>query len=252
MLASSNLDVCVAGRVLVRDLNLSTSGGQNIAMLGQNGVGKTLTLHTLAGLRAASRGEICLGGLPLKTLGRRKVARHLGLLMQVYEDPFPSTVLETVLVGRHPHIDFWQWESAADVDLARHALGLMDLQGLETRNIHTLSGGERRRLAIAAVLAQQPDVYLMDEPLNHLDPQHQLHVLRLLQELSSAGSTVLTTLHDPNAAIAYCTHALLLFGEGSWLLGSCEEVLNTANLGRLYNTRVEEINWKGRRYFALT
>ena len=127
MLASSNLDVCVAGRVLVRDLNLTASGGQNIAMLGQNGAGKTLTLHTLAGLRPASRGEISLGGVPLKSQGRRQVAQHLGLLMQVYEDPFPSTVLETVLVGRHPHIDFWQWESATDVELARHALKLMDL-----------------------------------------------------------------------------------------------------------------------------
>jgi iron complex transport system ATP-binding protein len=251
MLACSNIDVCVAGRALVSDLNLATSGGQNIALLGQNGAGKTLTLHTLAGLRAPARGEIKLGQQPLNSLGRRQIAKQLGLLMQAYEDPFPSTVLETVLVGRHPHIDFWQWESTGDVELARRALGLMDLQGLEQRNIHTLSGGERRRLAIAAVLAQEPDIYLMDEPLNHLDPQHQLHVLKLLQELSSAGSTVLTTLHDPNAATAYCTHALLLFGDGEWLMGHCEEVLTTDNLGRLYNTRVEEIDWNGRRYFAL-
>ncbi len=252
MLACSNIDVCVAGRALVSDLNLATIGGQNIALLGQNGAGKTLTLHTLAGLRPPARGEIQLGQQPLKSLGRRQIAKQLGLLMQAYEDPFPSTVLETVLVGRHPHIDFWQWESTGDVELARRALGQMDLQGLEQRNIHTLSGGERRRLAIAAVLAQEPDIYLMDEPLNHLDPQHQLHVLKLLQELSSAGGTVLTTLHDPNAATTYCTHALLLFGDGEWLMGDCEEVLTPDNLGRLYNTRVEEIDWKGRRYFALT
>jgi iron complex transport system ATP-binding protein len=251
MLACSNLDVCVAGRTLVRSLTLSAASGQNIAMLGQNGAGKTLALHTLAGLRPPARGDISLGGLPLVGQSRRQVAQQLGLLMQVYEDPFPSTVLETVLVGRHPHIDFWQWESATDVDLAKQALALMDLQGLETRNIHTLSGGERRRLAIAAVLAQSPKVYLMDEPLNHLDPQHQLHVLKLLQELALDGKTVLTTLHDPNAAIAYCTHALLLFGDGSWRMGSCDEVLNSDNLGHLYNTRVEEISWKGRRYFAL-
>lgn len=252
MLACSNIDVCVAGRALVKDLNLATTGGQNIALLGQNGAGKTLTLHTLAGLRPPARGEIQLGDQSLASLGRRQVARQLALLMQAYEDPFPSTVLETVLVGRHPHIDFWQWESSGDLDLARRALVQMDLQGLEQRNIHTLSGGERRRLAIAAVLAQEPNIYLMDEPLNHLDPQHQLHVLKLLQELSGSGRTVLTTLHDPNAAIAYCTHALLLFGDGQWLMGVCDEVLTAENLGRLYSTRVEEIDWKGRRYFALT
>jgi iron complex transport system ATP-binding protein len=251
MLDCSNLDVCVAGRTLVRELTFRAGSGQNIAMLGQNGAGKTLALHTLAGLRAPARGEIRLGGLALEAQSRRQVAQQLGLLMQVYEDPFPSTVLETVLVGRHPHLDFWQWESVDDVKLAKHALAQMDLQGLENRNIHTLSGGERRRLAIAAVLVQSPRVYLMDEPLNHLDPQHQLHVLKLMQELAQAGNTVLTALHDPNAATAYCTDALLLFGDGSWLMGSCEDVLNADNLGRLYHTQVEEIHWKGRRYFAL-
>lgn len=252
MLACSNLTVRIAGRTLVRNLNLATRGGQNIALLGQNGAGKTLTLHTLAGLRQPDSGQVSLGGRALTDMGRREIARSLGLLMQAYEDPFPSTVLETVLVGRHPHIDFWQWESPEDVEQARRALTLMDLQGLEHRNIHTLSGGERRRLAIAAVLAQQPGVYLMDEPLNHLDPQHQLHVLKLMQETALAGGTVLTTLHDPNAAAGYCTDALLLFGDGSWLMGPCEEVLNADNLGRLYGTRVEEIPWKSQRYFALT
>lgn len=252
MLSCSQLTVRIAGRTLVRDLDLDTRGGQNIALLGQNGAGKTLTLHTLAGLRQPESGQVSLGGRPLRDMGRREVARTLGLLMQVYEDPFPSTVLETVLVGRHPHIDFWQWESPQDVEQARQALALMDLQGLEHRNIHTLSGGERRRLAIAAVLAQQPGVFLMDEPLNHLDPQHQLHVLKLMQETAQAGGTVLTTLHDPNAAASYCTHALLLFGDGNWMMGPCEDVLNADTLSRLYGTRVEEIPWKQQRYFALT
>jgi len=102
-------------------------------MLGPNGVGKTTLLHTLAGLRAPARGKILLEGMELENLSRRRIARRLGLLMQQPEDSLPATVLETALIGRHPHIDFWRWESHADVNLARRALKTVELDGLEQR-----------------------------------------------------------------------------------------------------------------------
>jgi len=252
MLKCHNLEVSVQGRTLVRGMDLSAKPGQVTAILGQNGAGKTLTLHTLAGLRDPSRGEVLLGEQPLGNLARREIARQLGLLLQTYEDPFPGTVLETVLVGRHPHIGFWQWESASDLAVARGALADMGLASLEQRDIHTLSGGERRRLAIAALLAQQPSVYLMDEPLNHLDPQHQLQVLKLFRGLAQTGKTVIMALHDANAAMAWCTHALLLHGDGNWQYGPCTEVLSDGNLSRLYHTPVTAIDWGGKRYFAMS
>ena len=189
-LACTRLTVEVARRTLVRDLSLSIASGTVTAILGRNGAGKTMTMHTLAGLRAPARGEVMLNATPLAGWPRRALARKLGLLTQTTEDPFPSTVLDSVLVGRHPHIDFWRWESDADRNIARDALAAVALEEFGERDVDTLSGGERRRVALATLLAQNPDVLLLDEPINHLDPHHQLDVLKLLRDQASAGRTV--------------------------------------------------------------
>ena len=133
-LACSQLTVEVAGRALVRDLQLTIASGAVTAVLGRNGAGKTLTMHTLAGLRAPAHGIVTLDGEPLANWQRRALARKLGLLTQTTEDPFPSTVLDSVLVGRHPHIDFWRWESDADRAMAHDALRAVALDDLAARH----------------------------------------------------------------------------------------------------------------------
>jgi iron complex transport system ATP-binding protein len=250
MLACQGLDVRVAGRCLVDSLDARFAPGQLVAVLGRNGVGKTLTLHTLAGLRAPARGAVTLEGRALADWPRRALARRLSLLPQAVEDPFPTTVLETALIGRHPHLGFWQWEGPAEVEAARSALGAVDLAGLESRVLDTLSGGERRRLAIATLLAQDPAVCLLDEPTNHLDPAHQLAVLELFRRRADAGGTVVASLHDATLAARYADRALLLFGDGRWELGDCGRVLTAATLGALYGSPVAELSWQGRRVFV--
>jgi iron complex transport system ATP-binding protein len=249
-LACSQLTVEVAGRVLVRELNLAISGGTVTAILGRNGAGKTMTLHTLAGLRAPASGSVTLDGELLANWPRRALARRLGLLTQTTEDPFPSTVLDSVLVGRHPHIDFWRWESDADREIARAALAAVAVEELAEREVDTLSGGERRRVALAALIAQDPDVFLLDEPINHLDPHHQLDVLKLLRAKAHAGRTVVMTLHDAGLAARFSDHALLLFGNGEWLTGPTAEVLTPETMTKLYGVAVREIAWAGGRTFV--
>jgi len=249
-LACSQLTVEVAGRALVRDLQLTIASGAVTAVLGRNGAGKTMTLHTLAGLRAPSRGSVTLDGEQLANWPRRTLARKLGLLTQTTEDPFPSTVLDSVLVGRHPHIDFWRWESAADRSIAHEALRAVALDDLAERDVDTLSGGERRRAALATLLAQNPDVLLLDEPINHLDPHHQLDVLKLLRELACAGRTIVMSLHDAGLAARFSDHALLLFGDGEWLTGPTAQVLTPDTMTRLYGVPVREIAWSGGRTFV--
>ena len=248
-LACTQLTVEVAARVLVRDLNLSIASGTVTAVLGCNGAGKTLTLHTLAGLRAPARGAVTLDGEMLANWPRRLLARKLGLLTQTTEDPFPSTVLDSVLVGRHPHIDFWRWENDVDRAIARDALAAVALVELAERDIDTLSGGERRRVALATLLAQNPQVLLLDEPINHLDPHHQLDVLKLLRERASAR-TVVMSLHDAGLAARFSDHALLLFGNGEWLSGPTSEVLTPQTMTKLYGVAVREIAFPGGRTFV--
>jgi iron complex transport system ATP-binding protein len=243
------LTVEVARRALVRDLELAIAGGTVTAILGRNGAGKTLTMHTLAGLRAPATGEVTLNGEVLARWPRRALARKLGLLTQTTEDPFPSTVLDSVLVGRHPHIDFWRWESDADREIARAALAAVALEDLGERDVDTLSGGERRRVALATLFAQNPDVLLLDEPINHLDPHHQLDVLKLLREQAGAGRTVVMSLHDAGLAARFSDHALLLFGDGEWLSGPTTSVLTPETMTKLYGVAVREIAWAGGRTF---
>lgn len=250
LLSCSQLDIAIAGRQLVRDLNLRVARGSVTCLLGCNGAGKTLTLHTLCGLRAPDRGDILIEQRQLIHWPRRLLAQHLGLLTQTTEDPFPSTVLETVLVGRHPHIDFWQWEDDNDRAIARAALAAMDLHDFESRDIATLSGGERRRVAIATLLTQNPDLMLLDEPINHLDPHHQLDTLRLLRARADAGHAVIMSLHDAGLAARFSDQALLLFGNGEWLCGSTAEILTEATITRLYDVPVREISWEGGRTFV--
>ena len=249
-LACRGLTVSVPGRELVRGLTTEFRPGTVVAVLGRNGAGKSTLLNVLAGLRAPAAGEVRLHGRPLGDWPRREFALHVGLLPQASEDPFPGTVLETALVGRHPHIDFWQWEGAEDVEAARHCLGLMDLAGIDGRDIATLSGGERRRLALAAVLAQGPQTYLLDEPVQQLDPQHELQVLGHFRALGDAGRTVVMSLHDAGVAARYADEALLLFGDGRWLHGTAADVLNEMTIAALYGVPVRELTWEGGRTFV--
>jgi len=244
------LDVAIAGRTLVKNLALAIERGSVTCVLGCNGAGKTLTLHTLAGLRAPQAGRVSVAGRDLAAWPRKELARELGLLAQTTEDAFPSTVLEAVLIGRHPHIDFWHWESEQDKSIARAALSAVGLLDLEQRDIATLSGGERRRVAIATLLAQDPNVLLLDEPINHLDPHHQIEVLRLLRTRAAEGRTVIMSLHDVGLATRFADHALLLFGNGDWLHGPVADTLTEGTISRLYGMRMKELAWEGGRTFT--
>lgn len=248
-LAVRELTIHGGPRELVRDLAADFAPGEFVAILGRNGSGKTLTLHTLAGLKHPRRGDIQLGDAPLASLSRRDVARQLGLLMQDLEDVFTMSVLEAVLIGRHPHLALWQWESNRDEDIARAALTSVGLAQMAGRNFESLSGGEQRRVAVATLLAQEPKIFLLDEPTNHLDPQHQLHVLGLFRELANRGSTVIATLHDPTLAARFADRVILLFGDGRWRAGPASEVLTAQALSELYFTPMLEATVEGRRLF---
>src|SRR6202046_628697 len=249
LLECRGIDVCVGSRTLVRGLNLRVGRGSMLAVLGPNGSGKSLSLHTLAGLRSQSAGQLLISERPLADWPRRALARELALLPQNVEDPFPATVMETVLLGRHPHIARWQWKSARDVAIASDALAAVGLAGYEERDVLTLSGGERRRASLAAVLAQTPRIFLLDEPTNQLDPNHQLEALQLLRERADAGAAGIVTLHDPNLAERYADAVLLIGKDGNWQCGLVADTLTAAHLSSLYDTRFEAAQIGGRRVF---
>jgi iron complex transport system ATP-binding protein len=249
LLAAAGLGVTAGKRSLLADFSFELRPGEFIAVLGRNGCGKSLTLHTLAGLRPAAAGSVELRGQNFRYLRRGDVARQLAFLPQDREDSLPLSVFEAALLGRHPHIGWLRSESAADVKIVHDALARMGVEDCAERALATLSGGEQRRAAMAGLLAQEPQVFLLDEPTNHLDPHHQVDVLLAFRERCRSGAGVVATLHDPALAERCADRVLLMYGDGRWRLDTTAELLNAAELSLLYATPMNELSGGGRRAF---
>ena len=250
ILEARGLTVTIAGIGVCHELDFSVAPGQCWAILGRNGAGKTTLLHTLAGLRAPAAGTIALDGRPLATLSAPEVARIRGLLTQDDSDAFGATVLETAMIGRHPYLSRWQWESTEDLRIAREALASMDIVDAEERDVRTLSGGERRRAALAALLTQQPRLMLLDEPSSHLDLAHQLAVLQRLTALARDRRCALVmVLHDLNLARRFCDHVLML-DHGVAITGPAAELLTADRLSKIYGVALKTLGQGEETFFV--
>jgi iron complex transport system ATP-binding protein len=249
-LEACELTLRIGKRVLVHELTIAFEAGQNWAVLGANGSGKTTLLKTLAGLRRVDGGEVLLDGQAMQHTPRRVRAQKLGILFQDTPNAFPSSVFETVLSGRHPHHGFWQPETVVDHDVAHTALTAVGLDDCSSRNVATLSGGERRRVEVAALLAQDAPLCLLDEPVNHLDPRHQIELLRLVcARAQYAGHLNLLVLHDVNLALRFCSHGLLLLADGGTRHGRLSDILDSSILETVYGCAMREIRSDAGRLF---
>lgn len=251
MLSVNNLSLHYPARMLCHALSFTVQPGECWAILGQNGCGKTTLIHTLGGLRPYNDGRITLHGKPLKRIPRRERANKLGIMLQEEPGEFWGTVQEYVLLGRHPHVKtLFGWNSM-DYNMAEDALERMDLSHLADRPFNTLSGGERQRVRIALLLAQSPQYYLLDEPLQHLDLRHQFLTMTMFREMSKQDHAVLMVLHDIHWLNTFCDHVLMLFNDGRSLAGRTKDILNQSNLEMLYQCRLAHFSVSEMRHLVL-
>jgi len=253
-----DLTLTAGDRILLKDFSVDMEPGQTWIVLGGNGSGKTTLLHTLAGLRTADHGEVRVGDQPLTQISHRHRAQQIGILFQDYDILFPGTVMETMLTARYPWsswMSLWH-DEAVDRQIVEQALQKLGLGHLAHRSMTTLSGGERRRVQVAALLAQTVPVRLLDEPTNHLDLRHQVEVLDLVcgsNEKSTASPNHQTldviVLHDVNQAVTYGTHAILLFADGTGMAGAIGDIVNKDSLERLYQCKLREVGTAERSYY---
>lgn len=239
-----HLTLARGGKTLCADLNVAFNAGENWVILGANGSGKTTLLHTLAGLFPPTRGEVLLDGQPIGAYPARARAKLVGVLFQDEEAVFPATALDTVLTGRHPHMRRFAWANETERQHAYTALARVDLAGFGARDLNSLSGGERRRVEIAALLAQETSICLLDEPTPQLDLRHHRDILALFQTRVLAAperNLNVFVLHDLNAAARIGCQALLLFGDGEWRAGPAADMLQPAWLERVYGCSVRKI-----------
>jgi iron complex transport system ATP-binding protein len=252
-LRAESLEVRIAGRTLVRGLNLVVRGGERWGVLGRNGAGKTTLLHVLAGLRPPDAGRVLLDDEPVERISRRLLARQVGVLLQEETRDYWGSAREYAMLGRYPHSGGMFGPDVTDHEVVDRALAVMDLEQIANRAYRSLSGGERQRARLAALFAQHPLCYLCDEPLQQLDRPHQGAMLDWIsRESRQRHAASLMVLHDLVFASRYCDRLLLLFGDGRHMSGACRDMLTEQNLRGLYGFPVEAHQLDGETVFLPT
>jgi len=235
---------CYYGSVkALENVSFSIGSGELVGLLGPNGSGKTTLLKTISGTLKPKAGAVYLNEAEIFDMKSREVARNIAVVPQNTDVNFDFTVLDIVMMGRHPHMSRFKMESEKDLTIAKNAMELTNTWHLAERHINELSGGERQRVIIARALAQEPKVLLLDEPTTHLDINNQLEIMDLLKELCvKKRLIVLAVFHDFNLASRYCDYAILLNKGKIVSIGGVDEVLTSENIRKVFqvNTVVKK------------
>ena len=226
------------GTHLVLDgVRLESHPGKITGLVGPNGSGKTTLLRTCYRSLRPDSGHLWLGTEDADSLGRRAIARRLGVSVQEPAPTLGLTVRESVALGRTPHRPWLGTESSRDAELIDAALTDTGLSALADRDVTHLSGGERQRVSLARALCTRAPVLLLDEPSNHLDLQHQVAVMDLLRSRADGGTTVLLTLHDLRLATEACDQLVVLHDGRVAACGEPTEVLTHELLADVFKIR---------------
>ena len=220
----------------LRGLDASIPAGAVAAILGENGSGKSTFLKVLARVLPASGGAVLFDGRPLESEPRRTTARRVAYVPQSVDLVFPIRAVDLVLQGRAPYGRGFIADSPGDLRRAMEAMRACDVEALAERDAAALSGGERRRVFLARALAQEAEVWLLDEPTAGLDPRHRLEFLETLWRVHrERRTTVLLVTHEIALAGDLATRVLLLKAGRTIAQGPRDEVLTAENLGRAFS-----------------
>lgn len=220
---------------VLKSVNFGVAAGEYVSLVGPNGAGKTTLLRALLGAQELVAGEIFLSGINLKNYSRRQIAAHLAYVPQYLEVPFSFTVMDFVAMGRFAFQRGLARFSNADKQAVSSALQQLQIDHLSNRTLGALSGGERQRASIAAALAQNPKVLLLDELTRSLDPVSEQTISALLRELSVRGKlAVVSASHDLNRA-AYDSQRVAAIREGEMVCDEpAAEFLREEILAKIY------------------
>ncbi|TDB76965.1 ABC transporter ATP-binding protein [Micromonospora sp. KC723] len=203
----AGVTVALGGRDVLRGVDLRVDAGRFVGLVGPNGSGKSTLIRAAYRALRPRVGAVWIGGDDVWRIPARESARRSAVVAQHDTEAAGFTVAEVVAMGRTPHKGAFTADGPADREVCRLALRRVGLTGLAGRPVAALSGGERRRVAVARALAQQAPVLLLDEPTNHLDVRHQYDLLALVRSL---GLTVLAALHDLDLAVQFCDEVYVL------------------------------------------
>ena len=223
---------------VLRGVSFTADGGEIIALLGPNGVGKSTLFGCLLGFLKPDSGRITLDGRGLETLSRRELARSLAYIPQSAAPVFGYPVLDMVTMGMANRLGLLRQPGPAERERAMAALESLGIAALADRGCDRISGGERQLMLLARALVQDAHILLMDEPTANLDYGNGFRVMERIRALGKAGYTVIFSTHEPNQAFR-CADRVLAMRSGTLIAdGAPERVLSEQTLSALYGLSV--------------
>ncbi|ENM2868279.1 heme ABC transporter ATP-binding protein [Citrobacter koseri] len=236
---ADSVSYAAAGRTIIRDISLSLTQGELLALIGPNGAGKSTLLRLLTGYLTPADGRCLLAGKPLEQWPAQTLSRYRAVMLQQTRMGFDWPVEAVIGMGRMP------WTQQPEAAVIHQVMQLTECLPLAGRRYASLSGGEQQRVQLARALAQlwcdgSPRGWLfLDEPTSALDLFHQQHLLRLLKTLTRKGHLhVCIVLHDLNLAALWADRIVLLHGGNIVSEGAPAEVLQAGTLTRWYGAEV--------------
>ncbi len=228
----------IQGRFVLKGIDLTVKPGEIIGVIGPNGSGKTTLLNLCSGVVRPSEGDVLIDGRPVGSFPRKELAQWMAVLQQEALPPIGFTVREVIEMGRYPFQNWLGEESEDQEEQITSILTELGLTKLAQRTLDRLSGGERQRVALGKVMAQQPNLLMLDEPTTYLDIGYQISLMDAVHQWRArTGLTVIAVLHDLNLAARYCDRLLLIHQGKQVGLGSPEELLQAERIEAVYGVR---------------
>ncbi|MGC8979183.1 ABC transporter ATP-binding protein [Caldisericum sp.] len=246
MLRIDNLSTGYEAKEVLKEINLEFSKGFIYAILGPNGSGKSTLLRTIDRILKPKTGTVYLGDIDIRNLSTRDIAKRIAYLPQYSNSTPYISVFEAVLLGRKPYIAFEPSEK--DLDVVEKIIKDFGLTDFAFRKINELSGGEVQKVLIARALTQEPEVLLLDEPVNHLDPKNQIEILQLLRKLTKKLNLItIIVLHDLNLAIGFADYFIFMKNGKIYHMGD-SSIIEPTLLKNVYDINVKIIEVEGRKF----
>jgi len=230
-----DLTVAYREEPVLWDVDLTVPNGALMAIVGPNGAGKSTLIKSILGLVEISAGRILIYGKPFAQ--QRHLVAYVPQRGSVDWD-FPTNALDIVMMGRYGHLGWFKRPGKAEREQAMHALAQVNMEPYAKRQISQLSGGQQQRVFLARALAQDAQIYLMDEPFQGVDATTERAIIDVLKGLQAAGRTVVVVHHDLETVPEYFDHVLLLNVQAV-ASGTVGQVFNQQNLRRAYGGRME-------------
>lgn len=225
----------------LNDCSLSMKKGELLCILGPNGAGKSTLLNCICGLLTPKQGDIIINNCKISEMTSKNIAKYIGYVQQSQNYSFGYTVIDYVLMGRANNVGLFHKPSDYDCQKAKEAIQLVGIQHLSNAIITEISGGERQLASIARVVAQEPQIILLDEPTSHLDYGNQIRILKLIKTLNKRGYSVLMTTHNPDHCIMLNARVGIFDKAGLLSIGTCEQMLSENILSTIFQAQIKMV-----------